>query len=218
MLTSKERAKLRTLANPLDTILQVGKAGIGEQLVKQVDDALRARELIKMRVLETAPAFAREIAQELAKRYGEDEQKAYIAGILHDICKNMQPEEQLQWMKKSAIILDENLLEQPPVWHGFAGAEYIRQQLGIEDEDIINAVRYHTVARAGMSRLEQIVYLADLTSSERDYPDVERMRRLSDRSLREGMREALVFAVSNQAQRHAPLCLDTCKAYNEYLR
>ena len=144
-------------------------------------------------------------AVELAKRYGEDEQKAYIAGILHDICKNMQPEEQLQWMKKSAIILDENLLEQPPVWHGFAGAEYIRQQLGIEDEDIINAVRYHTVARAGMSRLEQIVYLADLTSSERDYPDVERMRRLSDRSLREGMREALVFAVSNQAQRHAPL-------------
>ena len=42
-------------------------------------------------------------AVELAKRYGEDEQKAYIAGILHDICKNMQPEEQLQWMKKSAI-------------------------------------------------------------------------------------------------------------------
>ena len=68
MLTSKERAKLRTLANPLDTILQVGKAGIGEQLVKQVDDALRARELIKMRVLETAPAFAREIAQELAEQ------------------------------------------------------------------------------------------------------------------------------------------------------
>lgn len=48
MLTSKERAKLRTLANPLETILQVGKGGIGEQLVKQVDDALRARELIKM--------------------------------------------------------------------------------------------------------------------------------------------------------------------------
>ena len=54
--------------------------------------------------------------------------------------------------------------------------------MGIEDEDIINAVRYHTVARAGMSRLEQIIYLADLTSAERDYPDVERMRRLSDRS------------------------------------
>ena len=63
MLTSKQRAKLRTLANPLETILQVGKGGIGEQLVKQVDDALRARELIKMRVLETAPGFPREIGK-----------------------------------------------------------------------------------------------------------------------------------------------------------
>ncbi len=72
MLTSKERAKLRTLANPMETILQVGKGGIGEQLVKQVDDALRARELIKLRVLETAPAFAREAAQELADKTGAE--------------------------------------------------------------------------------------------------------------------------------------------------
>ncbi len=67
MLTSKNRAKLRAMANQMDTILQVGKGGIGEQLVKQVDDALRARELIKLRVLETAPGFPREIAQALAE-------------------------------------------------------------------------------------------------------------------------------------------------------
>ena len=72
MLTSKERAKLRTLANPLETIFQVGKGGIGEQLVKQVDDALRARELIKMRVLETAPGFAGEIAAQLAEATGSE--------------------------------------------------------------------------------------------------------------------------------------------------
>ena len=72
MLTSKERAKLRTLANPLDTILQVGKAGIGEQLVKQVDDALTARELIKLRVLETSPAPVREVAQQLAEATGSE--------------------------------------------------------------------------------------------------------------------------------------------------
>lgn len=68
MLTSKNRAKLRAMANQMDTILQVGKGGIGEQLVKQVDDALRARELIKLRVLETAPGFPREIAQALAEQ------------------------------------------------------------------------------------------------------------------------------------------------------
>ena len=66
MLNSKQRAQLRALANPIETILQVGKSGVGEQLIKQVDDALTARELIKLRVLETAPGSVREIAEELA--------------------------------------------------------------------------------------------------------------------------------------------------------
>lgn len=67
MLTSKQRAQLRALANPIETILQVGKSGVGEQLIKQVNDALVARELIKLRVLETAPGSVREIAEELAE-------------------------------------------------------------------------------------------------------------------------------------------------------
>ena len=62
-------------------------------------------------------------AVELAKRYGEDEQKAYIAGILHDICKNMQPEEQLQWMKKSAIILTKTCWSTRR-WHGLPARRY----------------------------------------------------------------------------------------------
>lgn len=66
MLTSKDRAALRKIANSLDTILQVGKGGIGEQVIKQADDALTAREIIKGKVLENAPAFAREVADELA--------------------------------------------------------------------------------------------------------------------------------------------------------
>ncbi len=65
-LTSKQRAKLRGLANGLDTILQVGKGGVSAQTIKQVDDALEARELIKLRVLETAPQSAREAAEALA--------------------------------------------------------------------------------------------------------------------------------------------------------
>lgn len=66
MLTSKDRAALRKIANSLETILQVGKGGIGEQLIKQANDALTAREIIKGKVLENAPAFAREVADELA--------------------------------------------------------------------------------------------------------------------------------------------------------
>jgi RNA-binding protein len=66
-LTSKQRAQLRGLANSIDTILQVGKDGLGENLIKQADDALEARELIKCRVLETSMYTAKEACQELGK-------------------------------------------------------------------------------------------------------------------------------------------------------
>lgn len=68
MLSSKQRSNLRSKANRMETILQVGKDGINENLVTQVDDALTARELIKMRVLENAPVSAREACYELAER------------------------------------------------------------------------------------------------------------------------------------------------------
>lgn len=67
MLTSKQRAYLRSLANSAETILQVGKEGISENLIKQVDDALTARELIKGKVLENSMLTAREAAEDLAK-------------------------------------------------------------------------------------------------------------------------------------------------------
>lgn len=67
MLTSKQRAQLRALANPMDAILQVGKGGIGDALVKQTDDALTARELIKMRVLDTSPEPVKDIAAKLGE-------------------------------------------------------------------------------------------------------------------------------------------------------
>ena len=65
-MNSKDRAYLRSLANTIEPILQVGKAGINDNLIKQVDDALEARELIKITVLETSPEDAHEIAVELA--------------------------------------------------------------------------------------------------------------------------------------------------------
>ena len=65
-LTSKQRAQLRGLANSIDTIVHIGKDGLGENLVKQADDALEARELIKGRALENSLLSAREAAEDLA--------------------------------------------------------------------------------------------------------------------------------------------------------
>ena len=70
LLTSKQRARLKSIAASTETILQIGKGGVGEQLVKQVDDALTARELVKLRALETAPEEPGELAQALAEATG----------------------------------------------------------------------------------------------------------------------------------------------------
>ncbi len=72
MLNSRQRAQLRGLANKMETIFQVGKGGIGEQLIKQVSEALEARELIKLRVLETSPVTSREAADEIAMATGSE--------------------------------------------------------------------------------------------------------------------------------------------------
>ncbi len=72
MLTSKQRAQLRGMANTMETILQIGKGGISEQTIKQIDDALTARELIKIRTLETSPITSREAADAIAEKIGAD--------------------------------------------------------------------------------------------------------------------------------------------------
>lgn len=72
MLNSRQRAKLRGMANDYETILQIGKSGISENTIKQVNDALEARELIKLRVLETCPLSSREAADQLANETKSD--------------------------------------------------------------------------------------------------------------------------------------------------
>lgn len=72
MLNSRQRAQLRGMANGFDTIFQVGKGGINEQLIKQIDEALEARELIKLRTLETAPESSRTAADKIAQDVGAD--------------------------------------------------------------------------------------------------------------------------------------------------
>lgn len=72
MLNSRQRAQLRSLANSLDTIIQIGKGGISEQTVISADEALEKRELIKLRTLETSPVTSREAADEIAEKLGAD--------------------------------------------------------------------------------------------------------------------------------------------------
>ncbi|MBO5103690.1 MAG: nicotinate-nucleotide adenylyltransferase, partial [Ruminococcus sp.] len=89
---------------------------------------------------------------------------------------------------------------------------------GIEDIDILNSVRFHTVGRAGMTRLEEIVYLGDLVSADRDYKDVDRMRKIAYTSLDRAMLEAFAFSVRSVVKKGGLVPICTAEGYNFYTR
>lgn len=157
-----------------------------------------------------------EMCVKLARHYNEDENKAYLAGILHDIRKEAEKTENEALVKSSGYEVDSIEQSNPFLWHGIAAAAYMKQKLNITDEDVLNAVRFHTVARPGMSKLEKIVYLGDLVSEDRRYPDVERYREYTFDDLDNAMYEALKFSIEEVMRKGVKLNRFTFQAYNYY--
>ncbi|MDR3312878.1 MAG: bis(5'-nucleosyl)-tetraphosphatase (symmetrical) YqeK [Oscillospiraceae bacterium] len=124
-----------------------------------------------------------EAAEQLAQRNGVDSEKAWMAGMLHDCMKYAAPEAQQQLCVRYQKPLTADDLCAPKIWHAFAAEAYLALECGVTDPDVLAAVRWHTTGRAGMSKLEKVVFVADLISADRAYPDVERVRILAAQSL-----------------------------------
>lgn len=154
----------------------------------------------------------------LAKKHGADAEKAYLAGLLHDIKKEEMPDA----MKAQAIlskmdVSDEELYTQA-LWHGPAAAYHISRNLGINDAEILNAVRYHTAGRAEMTDIEKIVYLGDLTSADRSYKDVEKYREMSFENLDNAMFFALKYSIGETLEKGGVIPPCTIAGYNYYAK
>ncbi len=154
-------------------------------------------------------------AKRLAIKYGADENKAYLAGLLHDITKNAQKEEHFKIFDEFGIKFNKIELNAEKLWHAVSGAAYVEHYLGITDKDIIDAIRFHTTAKADMSLLSVILYLADFSSADRDYDDVDIMRKLVDKTLDEAYLYALSYSVSDLVKMGKAIHPDTLDAYNE---
>ena len=156
-------------------------------------------------------------AVELARHYGADEDKAEIAGILHDSCKEIPKDEMLQIMTRGGIILDAVEQGTSKLWHPIAGSVYARDTLGIDDEDILNAIRYHTTGRAGMSLLEKVIFIADFISAERDYDGVEIMRQKAFDCLEDAMLFGLQFTITDLTKRKMTIHSNALACYNDVI-
>jgi len=154
-------------------------------------------------------------AKRLAEKYGGDVEKCYLAGLLHDITKNALAEEHLKIFETFGIILSDIEKNAKKLWHAISGEAYIRYVLNIADDELLDAVRYHTTAKADMSLTAKILYLADFTSRDRDYDDVDEIRRLVDISLDDAFIYALQYSIVDLVSAKRAVHPNTVAAFNE---
>lgn len=181
------------------------------------DDGLnRYRELLRGK-LNPRRLFHSECVSEcagvLAERYGASVEKARLAGLLHDVMKNAPANEQL------ALMPDITPLEllNTKVWHQISGEAFLRQNGIVTDEEILGAVRWHTTGKAGMTLLEKIIYVADFISADRDYKDVEVVRRLAYISLEHAILYTSRYTVNKMVSQDLLLHPATVECYNDML-
>ena len=176
------------------------------------------KELLKNRLNEKRYIHSLAVADEayrLAEKYGGNKEKCYLAGLLHDITKNATDEEHLKIFDTFGIILNDIEKNAKKLWHAMSGSAYIKYILLIDDDELIDAVRYHTTAKADMSNTALILYLADFTSADRDYEDVDKMRELVDISLNDAYIYALSYSIKDLADNGRAIHQDTLEAYNQ---
>lgn len=152
----------------------------------------------------------------LAKLYGADGDKAYLAGLLHDCAK--EKKNQAALCDELGVEIDDMMRQNTGLIHGPLGAEVARLDFGIEDEEILGAIRWHTVGKAGMTLLEKIIYIADLTELNRDFDDVDEFRRAVNADIDEAIlisiRKQLAKFVRNKQTIHP----NTVHMWNDLIR
>jgi predicted HD superfamily hydrolase involved in NAD metabolism len=171
-------------------------------------------------LLETADAFARErlsgkryshtlrvadTAESLARTHDLDPDRARLSALLHDAARETEPEEFLRLAGEWSVPVGELERQSPKLLHGPVAAELARRELGVEDEEVLEAIRVHTVGRAGLDPLALVLYVADKIEPARDYPSVGRIRDLARKDLREAAAESLRRVVAHNEQRDRPI-------------
>ena len=160
----------------------------------------------------------KKLAVKLAKQYGADPDKAALAALLHDIAKERPKAELLQILQDNAIIAKGAAQRPVPVWHGICAALLAQHRWGVQDEEVLSAIANHTAGKPGMTRLDKIIYLADMCSAERSYPEVDWLRALLARDLDRAMAVSLGQNILWMRQQNKPIDPVSLAAYDELRR
>lgn len=156
----------------------------------------------------------RDTAVKLAEKYNGDIKKARLAGLVHDCAKNIKPNEIINICTEAGYNLNEVEMKNPEITHGLAGSIIAKNKMGITDEDILNAVRFHTTGKKNMTLLEKIIYIADYVEPLRDFPGVDELRKTVNNNLDEAMLLSFDQTINYVIKRGMLIHLDTVEARN----
>ena len=159
-----------------------------------------------------------ETAAKLARRFGVDEEQARVAGLLHDCAREYPKEQMLAEAVRRGIPFGAIEQSMPLLLHAYIGARRISELYEVDDEAIAQAIWRHTVGGPGMTRLDKIIWFADMIEPNREYPEVEELRRLAreatlDAMVLEGLSQSIAFVI----YKHHLIHPDTVLARNELL-
>jgi predicted HD superfamily hydrolase involved in NAD metabolism len=145
-------------------------------------------------------------AAKLGSKYGADEEKCMLAGLLHDCARDIKGEQVFLLCDRFDIYVDAVSKMQPELLHGPLGAKLAKQDYGVNDEQVLNAINYHTTGREGMSLLEKIVFIADYIEPGRKQPGVDEVRKIAfndlDKAMAISLDDTLKYVLSKGALIH----------------
>lgn len=157
-----------------------------------------------------------ETAKKLAEKYGCDVNKAETAALFHDMFRSTPVDVLNMYVRQ--LKLDNAFLDNANLAHGPIAAVIMKRDYGIDDDDLISAVKYHTTGRENMSVLEKVIYLADAIEPGRDYPDVDKVRALAEISLEDACLFSMEHSINYIRERGLFLHEDTIKARDHLLK
>ncbi|WP_412523554.1 bis(5'-nucleosyl)-tetraphosphatase (symmetrical) YqeK [Enterococcus sp. S23] len=180
-----------------------------EELMQKVQMRMSERRFLHVLGVE-------ETAVALAAKYGASEEKASIAALTHDYAKE-RPDEEFELIIQRDGYDPELLAYGNAIWHGLVGASMVERELGIEDEEILQAIRLHTTGAAEMSLLDKIIYVADYIEPGRDFPGVKEARELALLDLDKAVAYETKHTLMHLIEKEQKIYPKTIETYNYWV-
>jgi predicted HD superfamily hydrolase involved in NAD metabolism len=157
------------------------------------------------------------VAKKLAIINGVSEEEAEIAALCHDIAKNLTQDEMKTLIIKNNVILSEDEKNSLQLWHGILGPYVAKKALNVDNEEILSAIRWHTTGKEKMTKLEKIIYIADMIEPSRTFEGVDEVREVTLNNLDEGVLLGLTQTINFLLLEGNTIDLNTVKARNYLL-